>query len=288
MSDTPAPIALSCSWACPACRIPVTTPFCPQCGEKPLEKTALTLRGVMTLILDTFTAFDSKFIRTFRLLVNRPGVLTEAYVRGERRNYVGPFALFFSINAVFFVIQSLTSVNIFSAPLDSHLRQQDWSELAQVLVEERLAGQMTTMKAFAAVFDKAVVTNAKALIVLMTMPFALFLPVVFLCAKKPFMTHVAFAMHLYAFLLVLFCALMAIAALDVLTGGLGLQSAHMDNVLSVANVLACATYLFAATGRVYGAAGVARWLQVAVLTIAAAVIVVGYRFLIFLITFYGI
>jgi Protein of unknown function (DUF3667) len=271
-------------WTCPSCRVTVTTAYCAQCGEKPLDKNDLTLRGVVLLILDTFTDYDGKFIRTFRNLVNQPGLLTEAYLRGERQRYLGPFALYFLINALFFVTQSLTHVNIFSSPLDSHLHQQDWSAYAQALVSERLAATKSTLEVYAPIFNKAVATNAKMLIVLMTVPFTLVLVLLFFRSRRPFMTHIVFSMHFYAFLLVLFCVILAVPALDALFGGAGLKSARMDTILSVVNLIAGAVYLYFAVGTVYETRGAMRIAQVAMLTIAAAGIVVGYRFVIFLVT----
>jgi hypothetical protein len=44
--------------------------------------------------------------------------------------------------------------------------------------------------------------------------------------------------------------------------------------------------LYISIGRVYGATGVRRAVRVAVLTVAAAAIVLGYRFVLFVITLY--
>jgi hypothetical protein len=52
------------------------------------------------------------------------------------------------------------------------------------------------------------------------------------------------------------------------------------------NLLACAAYLYPATGRFYGSRGLARVAKVALLTAAAGGIALGYRFAIFLITLY--
>ena len=75
--------------------------------------------------------------------------------------------------------------------------------------------------------------------------------------------------------------------MDVLFGGEGLNSAGMDNVLSLFNLAACAVYLYIATGRVYGGNGVIRAVKVALLAPAVAAILLGYRFIIFLITLYS-
>jgi hypothetical protein len=60
----------------------------------------------------------------------------------------------------------------------------------------------------------------------------------------------------------------------------------LANVLSVANLLACGAYIFASTGPVFGARGPMRTLRAVALTVVAGAIVLGYRFVVFLITLY--
>jgi hypothetical protein len=247
----------------------------------------LTLRGLVAQLFHAFSSIDSRLLRSFRCLANRPGALTVAYVQGQRMPYIGPIPLFLIANAVFFAAQSLTNTNIFSSTLDSHLHQQDWNGLAQRLVARRLENRQLTLDAYAPVFDQAVVLNAKSLIILMVLPFALVLPVLFHRSRQPFVAHAVFSLHLYAFLLLLFCVSLAVAAIDVLFGGAGLSSARLDNVLSIFNLAACAAYLYFATGAVYATRGPARVAKVVALALIAAVIVPGYRFLIFLITLYS-
>jgi hypothetical protein len=71
-----------------------------------------------------------------------------------------------------------------------------------------------------------------------------------------------------------------------LTGRSISEAPWVDNVLSVANLAACAVYIHLAIGPVYGATGVLRIRNAIMLALAAAAIVVGYRFLLFLITLY--
>jgi hypothetical protein len=126
---------------------------------------------------------------------------------------VAPFQLFLIANVIFFALQWLTSESVFSSSLDSHLHHQDWSNLAQSLLTKRLEASHRNLEQYAPVFDRAVVLNAKSLIFLMTLPFALLLPLAFLRERRPVMTHVAFSLHLYTFLLLLFCiALLAACA----------------------------------------------------------------------------
>ena len=275
------------AWTCPTCKVAISTAYCPTCGERPLRARDLTLRALVGQLFHALSSMDSQLIRTFRCLVNRPGALTAAYAQGQRQPYIGPFALFLIANAVFFAAQSLTSTNIFSSTLDSHLHTQDWSDFAQSLVSRRLEADRMSLERYAPVFDQAAVLNAKSLVILMVLPFALALPVLFHRDGRPFAVHAVFSLHLYAFLLLLFCVSLSVAAVDKLFGGAGLASARMDNILSVFNLVACAVYLHFATGTVYRVRGAARLFKVVVLALIAAIIVVGYRFVIFLITLCG-
>jgi hypothetical protein len=192
--------------------------------------------------------------------------------------------LFLITNVLFFALQSLPQANVVGATLDSHLHQQDWSVLAQTLVARRLEASHSTLDLYAPIFDHAVVQNAKTLIILMVLPFALLLPIVFRRSRQPFAAHVVFSLHFYAFVLLLFCASLLVAAGDLLIGGGGLSSPRVDAALSVFNTLACAVYLYVAMGVVFEARGAVRMAKVGVLALAANAIVVGYRFVVFMIT----
>jgi hypothetical protein len=237
-------------------------------------------------LLHALTAVDGRLLRTFRRLVNQPGALTLAYVQGQRVPYIGPFQLFIIANVLFVALQTLIGVNIFSSPLDSHLQRQDWSDLAQTLVARHIETSQTSLEQFAPHFDRAVAVYAKWLIILMVLPFALLLPVLFYRERQAFVTHAVFALHLYTVLLLLFCASLLIACVDLAFGGGGLESAYMDNVLSLFNLTGCALYLFFATQKVYGARGASRIGKVLVLSGAVGLIALGYRFALFLLTLY--
>jgi Protein of unknown function (DUF3667) len=274
------------AWTCPTCNAPVATRFCPTCGEAPVSPREQTLSGLAKRLLQAFTSIDTKTARSVWTLLRAPGSLTVSWMKGVRKVYVAPITLFLFVNVLFFAVQSLTGETVFSSPLESHLHHQDWSEFAYSLVTPRLEASGTPLDTYARIFDSAVVIHAKSLIILMTVPFALLLPLVFLRARRPFVTHVVFSLHLYAFLLLLFCLALLAAKVSAWLGFGGLQDAAVDNVLSVFNLVACGLYIYMAIRPVYDTAGVRRVLQALALAIAVAAIVIGYRFALFLITLY--
>lgn len=272
------------AWTCPTCNDAVSTRHCPACGEQALRLHELTLRGLLEQAVHAFTDIDGRLIRSVLSLINRPGALTVAYLRGQRLPWIGPFALFLLANVLFLAMEALTSSHVFSAPLQAHLHTQPWSPLAQEVVSERLAGLHTTLELYAPAFDRAVAMNARSLIILMTLPLAGLLPLLFHSKRLPFAAHAVFALHFFAFLLALFSFALVVPAVDELLGGPGLGSQVEDNVISVMLVVFCAIYFYLATKTVYGVVGGIRMVKTGVLVVAAVAIVLGYRFALLLLT----
>jgi uncharacterized protein DUF3667 len=219
-----------------------------------------------------------------RQLLTRPGALTAAHLRGQKKPYLLPFQLFLMANLLFFAVQSLSGVMIFATPIDSHLRNDLRGPAAKRLVTWRIEATHSSLADDAPVFDRAVALNAKSLVILMALAFAVPLPMIFHGSGRPFVTHLVFSLHFYAFVLLLFCVALTIAALDVSLGGPGLQSIPFDHTLSIIELVVCFAYLYVAIRKVYGVSGAARVLDVVALTIASAAIVLGYRFVLLPIT----
>ena len=285
---TAAPVAAepTAPWPCPNCRLETATPFCPHCGERPIRTEDLTFGGALARIAHAATSVDGRVLRTFRQLLRHPGSLTRAYVEGRRKPWATPFAVFLIANVLFFAVQSLTHISVLGSTLDSHLHLQDWKAVAQSLLDAHLRATGQSLAAYAPIFDRAVVVNAKSLVVLMVLPFAALLALLFAGRRQRFMAHLAFALHLYAFLMLVFTLAVVFAKVVASLGGPGLEAAAMDTGLTLFNLVVSGAYVWAALGPAYGIAGAERALKALVLTLAAPALVLGYRFAVFLITLY--
>jgi hypothetical protein len=273
-------------WTCPSCRGAVSTPYCPHCGERPLRPRELTLHGLGEQVFEAFTNIDGRLLHSFRCLVTRPGLLTVAFLEGRRKPYLGPVALFLVANVLFFGIESLTGGTVFSTPLESHLHTQPWSPLVQTLVGGRLSALQTTAALYAPRFDSAVALHARSLILVMSLPFAILAGLVFRRGRHPFAAHAVFALHFYAFTLLLLSAGTLLPVVAMVPGGARAMSDSLDHALSISLLIACGVYLYVAIGAVYGGSRPGRVLRATALTVAAAAIVLGYRFVLLLITLY--
>lgn len=274
-------------WTCPACRVRVDTPHCPTCGERALQPRDLTFLGLLAHGFHSLSSIDSRLLNSLKVLFTRPGAITNAYVLGPRRPYIGPFQLFLIVNVAFFAVQAFAASPIFSTSLHSHMYGQDWSVFARSLVARKLEASHMSLAAYTPVFEHAVDVNARSLVILLVLPFTLLLIPLFAGSRRPFVTHLVFSLHLLAFLLLCSCVLLLLTFLETSLGGLGLRSTPVDWGAFAILLAVIATYLYIATGVVYGATGVVRGLKVALLAVVIVAAVPGYRFLIFLVTLYS-
>jgi hypothetical protein len=237
-------------------------------------------------MLEAFTSVDGKLLRSFRYLFFHPGQLTAAFLQGRRQPFVGPVPLFLIANVLFFAIEALLGGTIFNTPLDWHLHRQPWSGFAPQLVADRLTAMHTTLEQYAPVFDEAVALNARSLIISMALFFALVPMLVFMRRKQPLIAHAVFSLHLYSFMLLMFCVATLVPALSARMGGAGFDSEALDHLLALSLLLLCAVYLFFAIRAVYGVRGVMRVLSAVLLTIAVGATALGYRFFLLIVTLY--
>ena len=248
----------------------------------------LTVRNLLTQAFVQFTSVDGKLLRSLRSLILKPGAISNAYMQGSRKGFLGPIQLFLIANVLFIGVQSLTQTSVFSSPLQSHLYHQDWSPLARHLVIIHLIKGPYTLAEFAPLFDQSAILHAKSLIVLMVGSFSVFLSLLFYGRNRPFAAHFIFSLNFYAFLLLLFCGSLAFMFVQKLLGGAGLDSGTVDIAITLFNLIACAFYLHLAIGKVYGATGAMQVVRAVLLSVIVTALVPVYRFTIFLITLYSV
>jgi len=100
---------LAGSGTCLNCGTALQGPFCHYCGQ-PDKNLMRFFPALLREMLEDFMDFDSRFMRTLKPLLFRPGKLTRDYLDGRRFRYVPPLRLYiFSSLAFFFLAALLTS-----------------------------------------------------------------------------------------------------------------------------------------------------------------------------------
>lgn len=80
--------------------------YCNLCGEKVTSPKDLKMKVLLSQAFGAVTNLDSKFIRSFRLLLANPANPSLLYVQGKRVRYLKPFQVFLLANVLFFIFLS--------------------------------------------------------------------------------------------------------------------------------------------------------------------------------------
>jgi thiamine biosynthesis protein ThiS len=197
----PAPIE---QWTCPSCSAKSSDRFCSSCGEKKMARHDLSIGHLMGHAAETLFHWDSKIFRTFRTLLVRPGLLSQAYVNGQRKTYIHPFQVFFVSNVLYFLAYPAIHWSGLKTPLTGYLHWMWYSGWATRLATHRAAVLGISMSEFAQRFDRVLDVQSRSMVLLMVPIFAIALFVLEWRRRRYLVEHLVFSLHYIAAFLLLF------------------------------------------------------------------------------------
>ena len=104
---------------CPNCGHERPGPFCAHCGQNDRNYARSLPLMLGEFIKETFEV-DSRFLRTVKTMVLRPGELSAEFSRNRRASYSSPVRFYLFVSLAFFFVLSVTT--------DLSPPRQDWAE----------------------------------------------------------------------------------------------------------------------------------------------------------------
>ena len=117
---------------CLNCGATVQGRFCQACGQENVEVKESFMHLIMHFIED-MTHFDGKIWKTAKLLLFKPGALTQYYMDGKRASYIHPIRMYIFISAVFFLFIFNGEVPDRPAPIPETLKSVPAKDIASGL-----------------------------------------------------------------------------------------------------------------------------------------------------------
>ena len=105
-SDADANATTASLGRCLNCEVPLTGRWCANCGQKHLDGPP-TMALFFEELIAALTHADSRFWRTLKALLLRPGFLAREFFDGRRVSYLPPVRLYLGISLVFFLWLSI-------------------------------------------------------------------------------------------------------------------------------------------------------------------------------------
>lgn len=270
---------------CKSCGAGLLGSHCHVCGEKKLFLEDYKVRKFIEQSFNTITHFDSKVMKSARLLITKPGFLAKEYLEGRRIKYAKPFQLFFVINVFYFLVLNFIGFDIVTNHLDKHMSDPFYGDLATTMVNEKIKEKNVSLEIFDNDFYNEIYVESKLFIFVMIPMLAFWLMLIYLDTKKIYYEHLVFSTFAFCFILLFSTLFLNPFGYD--------TSLHKlinvdNNVIKTISVLVITVYIFLSLKYVYGQSNAKTFLKTLLTLAGMALVLTIYRFLIFLAVFYSI
>ena len=212
---------------CPNCDAEFSGRYCSNCGQRAVAHLRPTLHDLSHEAFHEFSHVDNKIIRTLKLLLFKPGMLTREFFEGKRARSVSPIRLYLLASVLFFGVIALQPSN-----LHVSVRKAD----AQM---ERAAQKINAHPEILG--DALAHAFPKVMFILMPL-FALVVFALYCRSEPLYVPHLYFAVHYHAYAFIILALFEAMAFIPM----------RFKYIPRIAMILWVIVYLAIALRRVYG------------------------------------
>jgi hypothetical protein len=118
---------------CLDCGAPLAGAYCSDCGQRAQDLDP-SFRELVGEAWATFVDVDGRLLSSLRLLLFRPGALTEEYLKGRRTRYLTPLRLYLLCSVAYFLLSSMAPER---SPNTSHVRVTTADDSLDLVVPNR-------------------------------------------------------------------------------------------------------------------------------------------------------
>jgi len=192
MTETPSPPGRVCK----SCGNTFHGLFCNLCGEKVLEPADRSLKAFFSNVLIALSFADNKFLKTLRMIIVRPGLLSREYADGRRVMYLRPLQIFFVLNLTYFLFPVL---QLFNASLHTQMYLRTHSGLVRRMVEAKIRTEGYNLEGFSLMYNEKSNGLAKLLVIVFALFASLPLNLIYRKKNRYFTDHLIFSVEIVTF-----------------------------------------------------------------------------------------
>lgn len=172
--------------------------FCNQCGEKLYTDHDKTLKHFFEEAFHFVTHFDSKFLKTFKLVFFKPGFVSREISDGVRKKYFKPVSLFLIGVIIYLLFPVLRGMNIH---ISAHISQYETLGITfpKNWVLAKMASQHLSEEQFVDLFEKKSEKVSKLLLFIIIPLIGFLLKLLFFRKKKYYFDHFTLSAEINTF-----------------------------------------------------------------------------------------
>ncbi|WP_162428251.1 DUF3667 domain-containing protein [Pontibacter pudoricolor] len=117
--------------------------YCPNCGQENHDLN-VPVKHLIAEFFEGTLHFDTKIWQTLKLLILKPGLLTEKFNIGQRASYVPPFRLYVFVSLIFFFVLAVTTKSNHQEPVTDQKGKSTRTLLPGVSISTSLPDTLLT------------------------------------------------------------------------------------------------------------------------------------------------
>jgi hypothetical protein len=182
---------------CASCGAALQGKFCSECGEKKLNEKDKSVMHFFEEFIHILTHADSKFLKSLKYLITKPGFLTSEHLAGRRKKYTSPLSLFFIGNLLYLLIMPVDALN---SKYVSQTTGQPYSAMAVKKVEAKMASKHWDQKTMEDMYNHETSKVSKMMLFVLIFIFSVPLSILLFKPGRYYFDHVVFATEFVNFL----------------------------------------------------------------------------------------
>jgi hypothetical protein len=173
--------------------------YCSKCGQRASTAYDRSVRSFLEHFFEEFFVWDSRFLRSIKYLLIRPGYLTKEFMAGRMQNYISPLKMFLFTSLIVFFILIKVAPDTYNELVTEGTEDIDY--ISEFIVQQQnQSGESKDL--YMDNFNEEVSNNVTLYIFFIMVVFAVLLKLVYITKKIYLVQHIVFTLHFYSFVLV--------------------------------------------------------------------------------------
>jgi uncharacterized protein DUF3667 len=183
---------------CSNCGTQLIDKYCHKCGQKKIELKDRTVKAFAAHFFEEFLTFDSKFFRSLKYLILKPGFLTHEYISGRFVHYISPVKMYLFTSLVVFFILTRTDPDTYK----SFMEPPDKDNYSQAIIDDIRESKGMSEEEFRDKFNPIVNDYMTIGIFFIMIAFSLVLKLIYINKHIYYVEHLVFTLHFFSMVLI--------------------------------------------------------------------------------------
>ena len=185
---------------CSNCGTGLTGKFCYNCGQKKIELHDKSLKAFVTHFVEEFFTFDSRFYRSLKSLLFKPGLLTLEYISGRFVRYVSPVKMYLFTSLITLFILIKLDPDVYTDLMEP--RNDD--DVFQLSIRPVMESKDMSENQFREKFNQSVNDMTAISIFFVMIGFSIVLKLLYINKHIYYVEHLVFTLHFFTMVLIFF------------------------------------------------------------------------------------